>query len=68
VRTIFFTQASEKCIVKYIISLIAKFSMYILGTVCMSLLNMIMIRRITLPVVANIKGNAYTGTWYCAKR
>jgi hypothetical protein len=38
-----------------------------LGTVRMSLLHMIMIRRMTLPVVPNIKGTAYTGTWYCFK-
>jgi len=38
--------------------------MYILGTVHMSLLHMIMTRRIILPVVPNMKGTAYTGTWY----
>jgi hypothetical protein len=43
-------------------TLIAEFKIYILGTVRMSLLHMVMMRRITLPVVPNIKGTAYIGT------
>jgi hypothetical protein len=50
------------------ISLIAKLRMNIFGTVRMSLLHVIMMRRMTLPVVPNIKGNAYIGAWYCAKK
>ena len=49
------------------ISLIAKWRIYILGTVRVSLLHMIRNRRMTLPVVPNIKGNTYTDTWYCIK-
>jgi hypothetical protein len=41
--------------------------MYILGTVLICLLHIIMIRRMTLLVVPNIKGKAYIGTWYCFK-
>jgi hypothetical protein len=28
---------------------------------------MIMIRRMALLIVPNIKGTAYIGTWYCAE-
>ena len=41
------------------ISLVAKLMMYILGTVRMSLLHMIMMRRMTLLVVLNINRTAY---------
>ena len=58
-----FAQALEKSTVKLMISLIAKLVMYILGTVRMSLLHMIMIRRMTLLIVPNIKGNANIGAW-----
>jgi hypothetical protein len=58
---ILFAQASKKRTVTKIISLIAKIMMYILGTVRMSLLNMIMIRMMTLLVIANIKRTAYIG-------
>ena len=43
------------------ISLVDKLMMYILGTVGMSLLNVIMMRRMTLLVVPNINRTAYTG-------
>ena len=47
------------------ISLIAKLRMYILGTVRMSLLLMIMTRRMILPVLQNKKATPVIGTWYC---
>jgi len=67
VSDILIAQVSKKSTVKYMISLIAKLRMYTLGTVRMSLLHMIMIRRTTLAVVPNIKENTYTGSWYCFK-
>jgi hypothetical protein len=67
VSYILFAQASEKSIVKKMISLIAKLRMYILGRVRMSLLHMIMIRMMTLLIVPNIKGTAYNGISYCLK-
>ena len=42
--------------------------MHILGTVRVSLLHMVMISRMTLPVVPNIKRIAHTGTWNCVQR
>jgi len=62
VSDVLLAQASEKSTVTLVISLISKLRMYILGTVRMSLLNMIMIRRMTLLIVPNINGTAYTGT------
>jgi hypothetical protein len=44
-------------------SLVAKLRMYILGTVRMFLLHMIMIRRMALTVVPNIKRNENAGAW-----
>jgi len=58
---IIFVHASEKSTSKYLISFIAKLSMYILGTVRMSLLHVIMMIRITLPFVPNINRIADTG-------
>jgi hypothetical protein len=46
------------------ISLIAKLRRYILGTVRMSLLDMIMMIRMTFPVVPNIKKIADIGISY----
>jgi len=68
VSDILFAKASEKSTVKYMILLVAKLMMYILGTVRMSLLHMIMIRRMTLLTVPNINGTAYNGTWCCFKK
>jgi hypothetical protein len=65
---IVFAKASRKSTDKKMISLIAKLRMYILGTVRMSLLNMIMIRRMMLLIVPNVKGNAFNGNWYCLKK
>jgi hypothetical protein len=59
---ILFANPSEKSTVKQKISLIAKLRMYILGTVRMSLLRMIMIRRMALLLVPNIKENDYIGS------
>jgi len=58
---IIFAHASEKSTAKYFISFIAKLSMYLLGTVRMSLLHVIMMIGITLPVVPNINRIADTG-------
>jgi hypothetical protein len=52
----------EKTTVKYMISLIAKLRIYMLGTVRISLLHAIMMITMTLPVVPNIKRTAYIGT------
>jgi hypothetical protein len=46
------------------VSLIDKLMMYIFGTVRMSLLNMIMMRMVTMLVVPNINGIVNNSTWY----
>ena len=68
VRDSLLAKASEKSTVKEMISLIAKLRMYILGTVRVSLLHVIMMKRMTLTVVPNIKVSAYIGTWYYFKK